>query len=87
MNIGAGFQITIKDLVVFIVQSTGFKGKIIWDTSKPDGQPRKMLDTFKAKKEFGFTVKINFEDGLKNTIDWLGAECAIRRTSEDNGTD
>jgi len=70
INIGAGFEITIKDLVDLIVKFTGFKGKIIWDTSKPDGQPRRMLDTNKAEKEFGFKAKTSLEDGLKNTINW-----------------
>jgi len=70
INIGAGFEITIKDLVNLIVKFTGFKGKIIWDTSKPDGQPRRMLDTNKAEKEFGFKAKTSLEDGLKNTINW-----------------
>ena len=70
INIGAGFEITIKDLVQLIVNLTEYKGKIVWDTSKPDGQPRRMLDTSKAEKEFGFKAKTNFEKGLKKTIDW-----------------
>ncbi|MFX0134137.1 MAG: GDP-L-fucose synthase family protein [Candidatus Hodarchaeota archaeon] len=70
INIGAGFEIKIKDLVKLIAQLTGFKGKIIWDTSKPDGQPRRMLDTSLAKREFGFKAKTNFEQGLKKIIDW-----------------
>jgi len=70
INIGAGFEITIKDLVYLIVKLTGFKGKIIWDASKPDGQPRRMLDTSKANKEFNFKAKTGFEDGLNNTIGW-----------------
>jgi len=70
VNIGAGFEITIKDLVALIVKLTGFKGKINWDASKPDGQPRRCLDTSKAAKEFGFKAKVNFEEGLKHTIDW-----------------
>jgi len=70
INLGAGFEISIKDLVELIVKLTGFKGKIIWDTSKPDGQPRRMLDTSKAFKEFGFKAKTNFEEGLKKTIEW-----------------
>ncbi|HAZ10357.1 MAG TPA: GDP-fucose synthetase [Candidatus Omnitrophica bacterium] len=70
VNIGAGFEISIKELVKLIVKLTIFKGKIIWDKSKPDGQPRRMLDTLKASKEFGFKAKTNFEQGLKNTIDW-----------------
>ncbi|MBU2637286.1 MAG: GDP-L-fucose synthase [Bacteroidetes bacterium] len=70
VNIGAGFEITIKDLVQLIVKLTGFKGKIIWDKTKPDGQPRRCLDTSKAAKEFGFKAKIKFEAGLKKTIEY-----------------
>ncbi|MBU4444718.1 GDP-L-fucose synthase [bacterium] len=72
VNIGAGFEKTIKDLVNLIVKLTGFKGKVIWDTSKPDGQPRRMLDTSKAKNEFGFKSRTSFEVGLKKTIEWYG---------------
>jgi GDP-L-fucose synthase len=57
-------------LVELITKLTGFKGEIIWDTSKPDGQPRRYLDTSKAEKEFGFKAKTNFEEGLKKTISW-----------------
>lgn len=70
VNIGAGFEITIKDLVRLMAKLTGFKGEIVWDTSKPDGQPRRMLDTSKAENEFGFRAKIPFEEGLKKTIEW-----------------
>ena len=70
VNLGAGFEISIKDLVELIADLTGFKGKIVWDTSKPDGQPRRCLDTLKAEKEFGFKAKIPFEKGLNKTIDW-----------------
>ena len=70
VNIGAGFEISIKELVKLIVKLTGFKGQIIWDTSKPDGQPRRMLDTTKAFTEFGFKAKTSFEQGLKQTIEW-----------------
>lgn len=70
VNLGAGFEISIKDLVELIVKLTGFNGKIVWDTSKPDGQPRRCLDTTKAYKEFGFKAKIPFEEGLRKTIDW-----------------
>ena len=70
INIGAGFEITIRDLIELIVKLTNFKGEIVWDTSKPDGQPRRMLDTSKAEKEFGFKAKTNFEKGLKKTIEW-----------------
>jgi len=70
INIGAGFEITIKDLVNLIVQLTEFKGKVIWDNSKPDGQPRRMLNTSKAEIEFGFKAKTSFKKGLIKTIDW-----------------
>lgn len=70
INIGAGFEITIKDLIELIIKLTGFKGEIVWDTSKPDGQPRRMLDISKAEKEFGFRAQTSFKDGLKETIEW-----------------
>ncbi|MBM4350119.1 MAG: GDP-L-fucose synthase [Deltaproteobacteria bacterium] len=70
VNLGAGFEISIKDLVALIARLTGFKGEIILDTSKPDGQPRRMLDTTRAQKEIGFKAKVNLEEGLKKTIDW-----------------
>ena len=70
VNIGAGFEISIKDLAYKIKDIMQYNGKIIWDTSKPDGQPKRSLDTSKALKEFGFKAKINFDDGLKKTIDW-----------------
>jgi len=69
INIGAGFEISIKDLAEKIRQIIRFKGKIIWDTTKPDGQPRRCLDTIKAKKGFGFKAKTNFEEGLRKTIE------------------
>ncbi len=71
VNIGAGFEITIKDLVEKIVKLTGFKGQIRWDSSKPDGQPRRRLDISRAKKLFGFEAKMTFDEGLKRTIDWF----------------
>lgn len=70
VNLGAGFEISIRDLVKLIARLTGFKGKIIWDKTKPDGQPRRSLDTRKAYDEFGFKAKTRFEEGLKKTIDW-----------------
>ena len=68
VNVGAGFEITIKDLVALISRLSGFSGKIVWDTTKPDGQPRRCLDTSLAEKEFDFKAKTRFEDGLKATI-------------------
>lgn len=70
INIGTGFEISIKDLTEKIVKLTGFSGKIIWDTSKPDGQPKRRLDTTKAKNEFGFVAKTDMETGLIKTIKW-----------------
>lgn len=70
VNIGAGFEIKIRDLVELIAKLTNFKGKIIWDTTKPDGQPRRCLDTSKAEKEFGFRAKVKLKEGLEKTIDW-----------------
>lgn len=70
VNLGAGFEISIKDLVELITRLVGYKGKIVWDASKPDGQPRRMLDTSKAEEYFGFKAKTSFEEGLKKTIQW-----------------
>lgn len=70
VNLGAGFEISIKDLVELIAKLTGFTGKIVWDSSKPDGQPRRCLDTTRAKEFFGFEAHTNFEEGLKKTIEW-----------------
>jgi len=70
VNLGAGREITIKELVDLIAKLTGYEGRIVWDTSKPDGQPRRCLDTSKAKKEFGFEAKTDFVEGLKRTVEW-----------------
>lgn len=70
VNIGAGFEITIKELAEKIVKLTDFVGEIRWDASKPDGQPRRRLDVSQAKKLFGFEAKTTFEEGLKATIEW-----------------
>lgn len=73
VNIGASREVTIKDLVGMIGELTGFAGDIIWDTSKPDGQPRRKLDTSRATDLFGFTAQTNLEDGLADTIAWWRA--------------
>lgn len=70
VNLGAGFEITIKDLADLIRDLTGFTGKIVWDKTKPDGQPRRMLNVERAKKEFGFVAQTSFKEGLKKTIEW-----------------
>jgi len=71
VNLGSSMEISIKDLAELICRLMDFKGKIRWDASKPDGQPRRRLDVSRAKKEFGFTAKTSFEQGLKNTINWF----------------
>jgi GDP-L-fucose synthase len=68
VNVGSGFEISIKDLANKIKKIIGFKGRIIWDSTKPDGQPRRCLDITRAEKEFGFRATTNFEIGLKRTI-------------------
>lgn len=70
VNIGSGMEISIKDLVQTICSISGYKGKIKWDKTKPDGQPRRQLDTTRAQKEFGFKAKTDFKKGLKNEIEW-----------------
>ncbi len=70
VNLGSGMEISIKDLVELIARLTGFTGQIIWDTSKPNGQPRRRLNVERAEREFGFRAQVNFEEGLRRTIDW-----------------
>ena len=70
VNLGSGLEISIKDLVNLIAKLTGFNGRIVWDISKPDGQQRRLFNSSKAEKEFGFKAKKYFEEGLKNTIEW-----------------
>jgi GDP-L-fucose synthase len=73
VNIGAGFEISIRDLVELIAELTGFRGELRWDARKPDGQPRRMLDTTRAAREFGFRARVSLKEGLKRTIDWYRA--------------
>lgn len=70
VNLGAGFEISIRDLAELIAELTGFTGRISWDTSKPGGQPRRMLDTSRARERFGFEAKVGFREGLQRTIAW-----------------
>ncbi len=70
VNLGTGTEITIRDLVELIARLTEFRGQIRWDASKPDGQPRRALDTSRARDRFGFLARIDFEEGLRRTIDW-----------------
>jgi GDP-L-fucose synthase len=73
VNIGAGFEIKISELVELISELTGFEGEIAWDKTKPDGQPRRCLDVTRAREEFGFTAGTRFREGLKKTIEWYVA--------------
>jgi len=83
VNLGSAFEISIKDLVELIARLTGFKGKLIWDTSQPNGQPRRKLDTSRAQKEFGFVSHTSFESGLRETIQWyLAALSKIKNSAE-----
>jgi GDP-L-fucose synthase len=79
INVGAGFEITIRDLVNLIARLTNFKGRVVWDTSKPNGQPRRLLDVSKAEKEFGFRAKVGFGEGLRRTIQWYQASFSKAR--------
>jgi len=77
VNIGAGFEISIRELAEMIAEVAGFKGRIVWDATKPDGQPRRMLDTSRALREFGFQAKTPFREGLRKTIEWYRNKTGI----------
>lgn len=70
VNLGSGTEISIKDLTETIARLVGFEGRVVWDHSRPDGQPRRGLDTSRAQQEFGFKAQTSFEEGLKRTIEW-----------------
>jgi GDP-L-fucose synthase len=78
INLGTGREIRIKDLVELIARETGFAGRIEWDSSKPDGQPRRCLDTTRAERLLGWRAKIGFEDGIRRTVGWYQAQGAAR---------
>jgi GDP-L-fucose synthase len=75
VNLGSGFEISIEDLVHLIAEATGFTGDIVWDTSKPNGQPRRKLDVSRAEQGFGFRARTTFEEGLKHTVEWYFNKC------------
>ena len=85
VNLGVGHEITIRDLVDLIVRFTGFQGEVRWDASKPDGQPRRALDTSRARERFGFVAKTSFEDGLRATVRWYEGTRAEAATSVSRG--
>jgi len=70
INLGSGMEISIKELVTLIARLTGFDGELIWDKTKPNGQPRRRLNVERADREFGFKAQVNFEEGLRRTIEW-----------------
>ncbi|MBD2310630.1 GDP-L-fucose synthase [Desertifilum sp. FACHB-1129] len=70
VNLGTGYEISIRDLIELICELMDFEGEIVWETDKPNGQPRRCLDTERAKQAFGFQAEVEFKQGLKNTIDW-----------------
>jgi GDP-L-fucose synthase len=70
VNLGTGYEISIKDLITLICELMEYEGELVWETDKPNGQPRRCLDTERAKQAFGFTAEVEFREGLKNTIDW-----------------
>jgi GDP-L-fucose synthase len=84
VNLGSGTEITIRDLVNLIQKLTGFSGDIHWDTTKPDGQPKRRLDVSRAKQEFGFEAKMPFNKGLKKTIEWYWKNSGILKESENS---
>lgn len=77
VNIGAGFEITIRDLVALIVELTSYRGEVRWDPTKPDGQPRRMLDTSRARECFGFAATTEFREGLRAAIGWYESNRAV----------
>ncbi len=70
VNLGAGFEIRIRELVPLVARLCRFQGDIVWDPTKPNGQPRRMLDTSRALREFGWKARIGFEEGLRETVEW-----------------
>lgn len=71
VNLGSGYEISIKDLAEMVCRMTGFQGKLVWDTTKPNGQPRRGLDVSRAKEYFGWSAQMPFEEGMRRTIDWF----------------
>jgi GDP-L-fucose synthase len=89
VNIGAGFEITIRELAELIQELVGYEGELVWDRTKPNGQPRRCLDTSRAEREFGFRAKTPFREGLERTVtffrlerDWISEDAERRRVAE-----
>jgi nucleoside-diphosphate-sugar epimerase len=84
VNVGSGDEITIKDLTEKVARLTGFEGAIEWDSSKPDGQPRRKLDTSRARELFGFEATVALDDGLGRTIQWFRGEASTSTRGSGN---
>jgi GDP-L-fucose synthase len=76
VNLGTGYEISIKDLITLICELMDYQGELVWETDKPNGQPRRCLDTQRAKEKFGFRAEVEFRQGLKNTIEWYRQHAA-----------
>ena len=81
VNLGSAFEISIRDLIEIIARETGFAGRIVWDTTKPNGQPRRKLDTSRAEEQFGFRSKVDFATGLRDTVAWYRGQRQLSRRS------
>lgn len=86
VNLGAGFEISMRDLAAKIAAATGFRGDVVWDATRPNGQPRRMLDVSRAKERFGFTATTSLDDGLARTIAWFLENRAAIRAREQGAT-
>jgi GDP-L-fucose synthase len=82
VNLGVGREITIRELVTLVAELTGFSGELRWDPTKPDGQPRRVLDTTRARDLFGFTAQTSFDEGLRRTIEWYRGVRALASSHE-----
>jgi GDP-L-fucose synthase len=82
VNLGNGREVLIKDLAAMIARLTGFGGQIKWQSNKPDGQPRRQLDTTRAFEKFNFRAQTSLEDGLRKTIDWYEKDSQVKSTAQ-----
>ncbi len=80
VNVGSGCEISIRELSETIATAVGYDGRIEWDTSKPNGQPRRLLDTSRAEEQFGFRARTPFSEGIRRTVEWYRADVSERRT-------
>jgi GDP-L-fucose synthase len=76
VNLGTGVETSIRELAEKVASQVGFTGRIVWDTSQPNGQPRRCLDVSRAEREFGFRARTSLEDGLRKTLEWYAAHVA-----------